>query len=72
MLTNLEIRVLFHVLDCIGPDLERRTHNVYELKSEDSRKIVNNISFTTEEYKAFMELKDKLKREIFNTNHYKE
>ena len=60
MLGNREIRILYHILDCVGPDLERKDSGRFELKPEGVREYVEGISLSAEEYRIFSELKGKL------------
>lgn len=60
-LTQQEIRIIYHLMDCIGPDLEKKDYDRIELKPEDEREYTNAISFSASEYETFRQLKQKLR-----------
>ena len=64
MLNNQEIRILFHILDNVFPDLEKKDYGRYELKPEEYREYINNISFSEGEFKALCELKQKIQGQV--------
>lgn len=59
-ITQNEIRIIYHLMDCIGPDLEKNDYDRVELKPENEREYTNKISFSEGEYEVFKQLKQKL------------
>ena len=67
MLTDAEIRVLYHILDCVGPDLEKNEYGRYELRPARWREYVDRISFSESEYRVFQGLKGKIQGALLGT-----
>lgn len=66
MLTEPEIKVLFHILNCISPDLALTDQSRWKLKPQGEREYVDTISLSEDDYKALKSLKEKISAALFN------
>jgi len=64
MLNNQEIRILYHIIDNLYPDIEKKQSGRFELKPENYREYLDNISFSESDFKALCELKQKIQAEM--------
>lgn len=64
MLDSNEIKLLFHILDNLCPDLEQTDTGRIELKPEGCREYLDNISFHPRDFRALEQLRAKIQGEL--------